>query len=146
MKNTLVPPADKETRNHTGSVVAAVALLVGWTTVAVTGEMQRIKRLARTDALLAAEQLEWITRIVTFALSVLVLVLGAWILWVGHRICRTGEFPPPGMRLIRPLRTCTGRKARIIGWLSQLVGLLVFAFGATATWLFARLAQTLLHS
>jgi hypothetical protein len=146
MTDSPISPTGKETRTRAGSFFVALALLVGWLVVAVYGALNHVDRLARTDAPAAAEQLVWLTRIVAFAFNLGVLVVGAWILWVGHRACRSGLFPPPGLTPTRHIRIRVGRKAKVIGWVAQLVGLLVLVFGTTGTWLFVRTAQTLLRS
>lgn len=131
-------------QSSTGSVVVAIALLVGWIVVAVFGAYNRIDALARRDALAAAEQLIWLTRIVAFVFNLGILAVGAWTLWTGYRICRAGRFPLPGMKLMRSVGECAGRKAQVIGSIAEVVGVLVLILGTTATWLFVDLSEVVL--
>lgn len=129
-----------------GSIIAAIALLVGWAVVATYSALHHIERVGRANPVLAAENLVWLTRIVAFGFSIGILTLGAWIVWLGHRICRRGHFPLSGLMLIRPVRPVTGRRARVLGWGAQVLGVVILILGTMATWLFVELAQMLLRA
>jgi len=125
--------------------VAAMALLVGWAVVATYGALHHIEHLAHANAPLAAEYLVWLTQIVAFVFTLAVLALGAWIVWVGYRISRDSFFSMPGITLIRTVRPYIGRKARIIGWVAQFIGLAILVLGTMGAWMFVDLAQMLLR-
>jgi hypothetical protein len=48
--------------------------------------------------------------------------LGLYLIYFGMRILSTGQFPPPGSRLIKRAGSETGRMATIRGWLAILSG------------------------
>ena len=145
MKNPFHSPIQEQTNANKGNLVIAIALLTAWAVVAVHSQLEEVNKLAGENTLMATEYVVWLTNIVAFGFSLAVLALGAWILWIGHRACRYGSFPPPGTHLIRNAHFYAGRKAKIIGWVSQAAGILILLFGTTTTWMFVQLAQYLIR-
>ena len=145
MKHSPISPKGEQPNGHVGSIVTGIALLVGWSVVAVSYQVQHINELAETNAPLAAEQLVWLTKIVAFGFTLGVLVTGAWTIWLGHRTCRADRFPPRGVKLVGHMQCQTGRRAKVIGWTTQFVGLLILVLGTSVSWIFVQLAQFLIR-
>jgi len=70
--------------------------------------------------------------------------IGLWFLGVGHRIRRSGQFPPPGMKVMNDTPVRTGAKARKVANLATVTGLLSAALGPALAWQLGRLAMAAL--
>jgi hypothetical protein len=65
------------------------------------------------------ERIQWMLALLFWPL----LPLGMAVSYFGYRIIRSGSFPPPGSKLIRPPRIETGKTALLRGWVAILTGL-----------------------
>jgi len=60
--------------------------------------------------------------------------IGIWFFWLGHRVRRSRQFPPPGARVIRDTKVRTGLDARDIATVLTAVGAVTAVLGAAAAW------------
>lgn len=88
----------------------------------------------------ATVRLLWIVRLAA-AVSVACLVgLGLWMMRLGRRVLRAGEYPPPGAKVVKTTRVRTGPRARVIGNLLLLSATIVAVLGSLGTWYLMQLA------
>jgi hypothetical protein len=65
-----------------------------------------------------AERIRWVLRILFLPL----LPIGLYLTYLGLKVIRSGVFPPPDSRLVKPTATQTGPQARLRGWFILLTG------------------------
>ncbi|NLE38711.1 MAG: hypothetical protein GX621_11860 [Pirellulaceae bacterium] len=140
MKSVLAKTPGKAIRSKRRLVLAA-ALLATWTMIAVYWQTEEIWKLAGQNAAAAAHQLIWLTRIAAVGMGILVVALGAWTWRVGQMACRAEQFPVIEAQVLRRPRTIEGRKARTLGRISQVAGLLFLLLGTASAWLLVELAE-----
>lgn len=104
-----------------GAIVGGIA--IWWTQSA----LDELTTLAQTNRAAAIELFR--TRVLpAFVITVLVgVVAGIMMMRQGLQILRTGEFPPPGMRMAADTPRRRGRPARIAGWVLSITGFLLAA-------------------
>ena len=71
--------------------------------------------------------------------------IGLWFLRLGYRISRSGQFPPPGAKVIKDTRVRTGPQARGMALMALLTGLLSIGVGSLAALFLWRLALIVLQ-
>ncbi|MDZ7620116.1 MAG: hypothetical protein U1E05_24195 [Patescibacteria group bacterium] len=72
--------------------------------------------------------------------------MGLYLFWLGTRINRAGQFPPPGMKVIRNTTVRTGPRARLLANLALVSSLLAVLAGTVGMWYVFRLASVLLRA
>ncbi len=71
--------------------------------------------------------------------------MGLYLFWLGVQINRAGQFPPPGMKVIRNTVVRTGSRARLLANTALVSSLLAVLAGTVGMWYVFRLADTLLR-
>lgn len=92
----------------------------------------------------AASRAIWLARVFAWLVGVSFVAIGAWFLRLGGSIRRSGQFPPPGMRVIRDTLVRTGAQARALGHLATATGIASALLGSTAAWILWQLTTAVL--
>jgi hypothetical protein len=137
----LVPATPRA--GHAALVVWLVAAAAGAAIWWITSSLDDLTELARTDRESAVALFR--TRVLpAFVVTVLVGAAGgALLMRQGIRVLRAGEFPVPGMLLIRDTPTRRGGMAVAMGWLLAVTGFVLTAVPLTILglifWLLGRM-------
>ncbi len=123
-------------------VLAAVALVVLWV---MRSQMHRLEALAESDLPAAVERAMWMVAAVAWSGALGFVGVGAWFWLLGRRIRRAGQYPPPGMKVLRDVAVRRGRKAIALANMAQAGALIVATGGLAAMWYLHRLAEALLR-
>jgi Sec-independent protein secretion pathway component TatC len=112
-----VIPADKALRKKAIIIVAATTIAGVLVFYLVNSYMDSLYALFCTDPKLARIKARalvlWSLRIVGFSVA----VFGGYLIHMGIKILRIGQYPWPGMRVIRDTRVLRGRLAKVLGFL-----------------------------
>ena len=108
------------------------------------GYLDAMKELAESDPVLAAERVVALLRIVLTSTVVFSVAVGAFVAWYGVRTVRSDCFPPPGSWIIEGREVLTGEKARRMGWIQILLGILMAAAACGAVYRAWAVVQKLL--
>jgi H+/Cl- antiporter ClcA len=110
--NTDFIPADKELRRKFIIFLVIVTLALIIVEPHVKAYLDQINQLSKKDPELALTKamppLKWSMRVVFLAL----LGMGAYLILLARRTLRSGQYPPPGMRVIRDTRLRTENQAK----------------------------------
>jgi hypothetical protein len=110
--NTDVIPADKELRKKLIIFLVIVTLASIVLEPHFKAYMDQISQLSKKDPDLTLKKtmllLKWSMRVVFLAL----LGMGAYLILLARRTLRSGQYPPPGMRVIRDTKLRTGNQAK----------------------------------
>lgn len=93
------------------------------------GRLDRLAALSTAAPELAAEQFQRLAVRVAALLLVLTGAVGSLGSYLALRILRTGQYPPPGLRVVRDTPLRTGRPARRVALLLGTLAALVFLGG-----------------
>ena len=110
--DTDVIPADKELRKKFIIFLVIVTLAFIVLEPHIKAYLDQINQLSKKDPELALKKtmllLKWSMGVVFLAL----LGMGAYLILLARRTFRSGQYPPPGMRVIRYTRLRTGNQAK----------------------------------
>jgi hypothetical protein len=123
-------------------VLAAVGAVVVFV---VKARLDAIGLQAKEDLPAAVEHALELIQMFCWFNCVCFLGIGTWLWWLGIRIRRADRFPPPGMKVVRDTRVCTGAKARSRARAAQAMALLCVAVATGGMWFVYRLAETALR-
>jgi len=105
-------PADKALRKKFVIFLVIIVLTSVTLEPHLKAYMDQINQLSKEDPALALKKtmllLKWSLRVVSLAL----LVMGVYLILLARRTLRSGQYPPPGMRVIRDTRLRTGNQAK----------------------------------
>jgi hypothetical protein len=71
------------------------------------------------------EQIQFLLRVIFLPL----IPIGAYVVFLGYQIVRSGRFPPPGSWLLKSLPMQSGSMARLRGWLALFTGICLGGLG-----------------
>ena len=100
----------------------------------VSGYLNGLEELANSQPALATDRILFV---VQMALSVTVIVavaVGFYVAWYGLRAVRSESFPPPGSWVIEGRPVHTGVKARRLGWIQIIAGILMACAACAAVY------------
>jgi len=107
--------------------ITAAGLLV-WL---VSGYLNGLEELAESQPALAADRIFFVAQIALSVTVIVAVAVGSYVAWYGIRAVRSACFPPPGSWVIEGRPVHTGSKARRLGWVQIIAGILM-AFVACA--------------
>jgi hypothetical protein len=110
--NQDIVPADKELRKKFIIFIVLVTILAILIEPYVKGYIEQIEKLSPKDPELAFKKSMFILKIALGFVSILLLSMGVYLVLLSRKILRSGQYPPPGMRVIRDTRLRTGGQAR----------------------------------
>jgi uncharacterized protein YneF (UPF0154 family) len=127
-------PADKALRKKAIIIVVALAVAGVLGFYIVDRYMDSLNALFCTDPKLARVKARtlvlWSLRIGGFFIG----VLSGYFISVGIRIIRIGQYPWPGMRVMRDTRIVRGRLAKVLGFLIILLSSVLLVCGTLLAW------------
>ena len=140
--NVDVLPADRGFRVR---MVVLLVLLIAATGYAMFGVQMSLRRqmaLADHDPLLALENLVAMVRWISLSAGVIFIGFAIWFAWLGTRVLRFGQYPPPGVAVIRDTRIRRGFSAQLLGGLAILYCMILFLMGTYGAWRFEHAMTT----
>ncbi len=110
--NQDVVPADKELRKKIIIFIVLVTIVVIVTEPYIKGYLDQIEQLSQKDPQLAFKKSMFILKVALGFVSLLLLSMGVYFVLLARKTLRSGQYPPPGMRVIRDTRLRTGAQAK----------------------------------
>ena len=144
MNNEIVP-ADKKLRARTVLVAVLLGLLALVALWVFRGTLTELDELADRDLDAVVAKMTRVAAVVSLVGGLGLVGLGGWCWWLGHRIYRSGRFPPPGMKVMTDTPIRTGAKARAMANGLMVVATVSVVSGTAGMWQFYRLTVTLLQ-
>ncbi|NIO43363.1 MAG: hypothetical protein GTO41_26350 [Burkholderiales bacterium] len=92
---------------------------------AITRYLDSLERLAESDPVIAAQRVSFVIQVVFVSSIVFAVLIGLYLGWYGYRAVKSECFPPPGSWLIEGRPIYRGRKARRLGWLQIVLGIIM---------------------
>jgi hypothetical protein len=102
-------PADPSLRRRAVWLLVAVAVLGAWAITVMSAQLREVRSLATME--------RWLWSAVGLASGGSV-VFGVCLARLAQRVFRTGQYPPPGQRVIRDTPVRRDRAARQLAWLA----------------------------
>jgi hypothetical protein len=113
--NQDIIPADKNLRKKffifLGVSVIAVLIIVPY----FNGYLEHIKQISERNPELAFKKSIFILKVSLGLVSILLLMTGVYLIILARNTLKSGQYPPPGMRVIRETRLRTGTQAKMAG-------------------------------
>jgi hypothetical protein len=92
--------------------------------------------LAERDPNAALQNMVSLVRWVSFSAGVIFIGFALWFAWLGTRVLRFRQYPPPGNAVMRETRIRRGWQAQILGAASILYCVFLFLMGTYGAWRF----------
>jgi hypothetical protein len=99
-------------------LILAISLLV-FLLIEQTGWLDFKRSQQGMDTATRVDDIQLLLRVIFLPL----LPVGAYVVYLGYMIIRSGRFPPPGSRLLKELPPQSGALASIRGWFALVMGL-----------------------
>jgi uncharacterized BrkB/YihY/UPF0761 family membrane protein len=128
--NQDIVPTDKNLRKKffifLGLSVIAVLIIVPY----FNGYLERIKQVFKENPEVAFKKSMFVLKATLSFVSLLLVMSGIYLMVLARRTLRSGQYPPPGMRVIRDTRLRTGTQAKVSAISLIVISciLIVFAF------------------
>ena len=110
--NSGVVPADKNLRKKfiifLGLTMIAVLLIVPY----FNDYIEQIKQISKENPELAFKKSMFMLKLTLGIVSFLLLMTGVYFIILARRTFKSGQYPPPGMRMIRKTKLRTGTQAK----------------------------------
>ena len=110
--NTGVIPADKELRKKFIIFLVLVTIAFIAFKPHIKGYMDQIDQLSKKNPELAYKKTMLLLKWSMGVVFILLLSMGVYLSLLARRTLRSGQYPPPGMRVIRDTRLRTGNQAK----------------------------------
>lgn len=126
-------------------MLALCILLLVATVYAVIGVQMNLRRqmeLADVDPLTALDNVVAMVRWISLSAGVIFIGFAIWFAWLGTRVLRFGQYPPPGVAVIRDTRIRRGVWAQMLGGLAILYCVFLFLMGTYGAWRFEHAVTT----
>jgi hypothetical protein len=125
-------PADKNLRKKffifLGLVTMAVILVAPY----MNDYIDQIKQMSKENPDLAFKKSIFTLKVSLGLVSILLLMAGVYLISLARNTLKSGQYPPPGMRVIRETRLRTGMQAKMAGIsliiLSRILIIIAFFF------------------
>jgi hypothetical protein len=124
-----IVPADKELRKKFIIFIVSVTILAIVIEPYIKGYLEQIKQLSPKDPELAFKKSMFILKVALGLLSLLLLSMGVCFILLARKTLRSGQYPPPGMKVIRETRLRTGTQARRAGIFLIVLSCILILFG-----------------
>ena len=138
-------PADRRLRTLTVLAGVLVTVLGVAVLIIFRAQLQELRKPAEERQKAAVETAVLWTTALAWTGGLSLVGMGAYLWCLGRRINRTGCFPPPGMKVICPMRVRTGAKARMVANLAEVAALLCIVAGTIGMWYLYQRAVALLQ-
>jgi len=125
-----VVPADKELRKKIIILLVLVTIAVIVTGSYLEDYLAQIEQQSQRGPELASKKIMLVFKWCTGLVSLLLLCMGIYLILIARRTLRSGQYPPPMMKVIRDTRIRTGAEVKSITTLMffSSVLLIIFAF------------------
>jgi len=110
--NQDIVPADKEFRKRFIIFLVLIVIVFVVTILSMKSHLDQIAQLAQGNPDLAAKKVMFLLRWWLGLGSLPILGLAVYQILLAGRVLKSGQFPPPGMKLIRDTKIRTGGKAK----------------------------------
>jgi hypothetical protein len=110
--NQGIVPADKEFRKRFILFLVLIVIVFVVTILSVKSYLDQMAQLTRENPGLAAEKVIFLLKWWMGLGSLPILGLGVYQILLARRVLKSGQFPPPGMKVVRDTRIRTGPKAK----------------------------------
>lgn len=128
------------------AIAAVVAAGIGFGVLwLIRGQMNHIDALAEENMAAATERAMDLVAAVAWAGGLGTVGTGLWFWYLGWKVRRSGEFPPPGWKVIKDTPVRRGRRAAALATVVQGASALLAVVGAVGMWYFYRVAEVLLR-
>lgn len=104
--------ADKEFRKRFNIFIVLIVIVFAVTILSIKGYLDQMAQLTRENPNLAAEKVIFLLKWWMGLGSLPILGLGVYQILLARRILKSGQFPPPGMKVVRDTKIKTGGKAK----------------------------------
>lgn len=131
-----IVPCDRRFRLRMLILCALFVLAAGYAVFGVHLNLRRQMALAEHDSLAAMENMVAMVRWVAVSAGVVFVGFAMWFAWLGARVLRFGQYPPPGVAVMRDTRIRRGLFAQMLGGLAILYCVLLFLLGIYGAWRF----------
>jgi hypothetical protein len=138
-------PADRRLRTLTVLAAVLVTALGVAVLIIFRAELQELRNPAEDRQEAAVEKAVLWTTALAWTGGLSLVGMGAYFWWLGRRINRAGCFPPPGVKVICPMRIRTGAKARMVANVAELAALVCIVAGTIGMWCLYQRAMALLQ-
>ena len=137
--------ADRTLRTVT-LIGVAVVLLVAAIALVYTGSfLHDIQVLAQDAPTEAAARAGLVLKVLAMGAAVVPVTVGAYLARVAVLTWRSGEFPPPGTRVLRDTMVTTGPTSRRWALFALLVAVILLFGGIVVPWMTWNVVESLLH-
>jgi hypothetical protein len=125
-----IVPADKELRKKFIIFIVSVTILAIIIEPYIKGYLEQIEQLSSKDPELAFKKSMFILKVALGLVSLLLLSMGVYFILLARKTLRSGQYPPPGMKVIRETRIRTGTQTKrvTISFIALSCILIVLAF------------------
>ncbi len=110
--NQAIARADKEFRKRFIIFLVLIAIVFAVAILSTKSYLDQIGQLAPGNPDLAAQKVMFLFKWWLGLGSLPILGLAVYQMLLAWRVLKSGQFPPPGMRLVRDTKIRTGRKAK----------------------------------
>ena len=111
----MILEADPAYRRKMVLALIVLAVLGGAALILTKSVLDGIEALAAVDPDAAIQKIKGLIVGIIAVNAVLSSVFGLWFVLLAVRVFRSGQFPPPGMKVVRDTPIRTGKKAKVAG-------------------------------
>jgi len=128
MRQTVIP-ADKKLRNKIILFLVLIAVALILSESYFKDYLEQIEQQSEKDPDLAFRKILFLFKLCVGVVSLLLLGMGGYLILLARRTSKSGQYPPPGMKVIRDTRLRTGDKAKSITTLMMVSSAILILFG-----------------
>lgn len=107
-----IVPADKEFRKRFVIFLVLIVIVFAVTILSMKSYLDQMAQLTRENPGLAAEKVIFLLKWWMGLGSLPILGFGVYQILLARRVLKSGQFPPPGMKVVRDTKIKTGGKAK----------------------------------
>jgi hypothetical protein len=107
-----IVPADKEYRKRFIFFLVLIVIVFAVTILSIKSYLDQMAQLTRENPNLAAEKVMFLLKWWMGLGSLPILGLAVYQILLARRVLKSGQFPPPGMKVVRDTKIKTGGKAK----------------------------------
>jgi cytochrome bd-type quinol oxidase subunit 2 len=128
MRQTIIP-ADKKLRKKIILFLVLIAVALILSESYFKGYLERIEEESQKNPDLAFRKILFLFKLCVGVVSLLLVGMGGYLILLARRISKSGQYPPPGMKVIRETRIRTGDEAKSIRTLMVVSSVILIVFG-----------------
>lgn len=140
--DTTIVPADRAYRRRVFGAFLCLAILAAASLWALHGAFLALESLAEADPAAAVERLRALVNLISLGNAAVSAALCIWFFALAHRTLRSGQYPPPGLRVLRDTRLRTGPQSRVMAFRLVAFALIILS-GNGVLWYLRRVVYSL---